>query len=255
MNPNERDCYEFRGVKIDDIGYEGVVDRIAKNINKKGYICVNDVNNVVTAAENDAFRIVINQSLVSIADGMPLAWYGKLLGRRKIERISGVNLMRRLLEQKEYDFRHFLLGGSEETIDQVIKKSTKINAGLKIAGYSPPFKKKFSEDDNRRIMEEINTHNPDIIWVSLGGRKQEFWMNQNIPMLKRGIMIGVGAAFRYYTGELTIPPEIMQKLGLQWFYRMLDNPKKWFNPAQINKLKFVVHFPVELIKALKNGRK
>ena len=163
----------------------------------------------MSAANNIDLSKAINESLLSIADGAPLAWFAKLAGLKRIERVAGFDLLKGLLESPN-GLKHFLLGDTEKTINQVIKKARKKNNSLSIAGYSPPFKNQFSEDDNILIFEKINNEDPDIIWVSFGGGKQEKWMHQNIHRLNRGIMAGVGAAFKFYTGNLYSPPKIIQ---------------------------------------------
>lgn len=239
----------FMGVKIDNLTYGEVHQKIRNNIERGGYICLTDVGNVMRATEDKDMLEAVNQSLISIADGMPLAWYGKLLKCRKIERISGTELMTRLLEQTN-GLKHYLLGDTDHTIIKIIEKAKQRNNELRITGHSPPFKNEFNDSDNNIMMHKINEESPDIVWVSFGGGKQDKWMHQNLHMLSRGVMIGVGAAFRFYIGELKIPPKILQSLGLQWlFSRMINNPKNWLRTAMNNRIQFIIHFPLELITA------
>jgi N-acetylglucosaminyldiphosphoundecaprenol N-acetyl-beta-D-mannosaminyltransferase len=193
----------------------------------------------------------INESLISIPDGTPLAWYGKLVGCKRIERIAGAELMRLMLEES-HGFKHYLLGDTEQTIQLVMEKAKKKNKGLQINGHSPPFKEKFDQNDTLAMLDKIHKENPDIIWVCFGGGKQDKWMQQNFHLLNRGVMIGVGAAFRYYIGEIKIPPKIIQRIGLQWFFRMLDNPVKWFGAGVPRRhLTLAANFPSEIVKARK----
>jgi N-acetylglucosaminyldiphosphoundecaprenol N-acetyl-beta-D-mannosaminyltransferase len=99
------------------------------------------------------------------------------------------------------------------TSNKAINISRKIN----ITGYSPPFRN-FTDDDNCNMTEKILKTSPDIIWVCFGGGKQEKWMMENIGKIEKGVMIGVGSALRWFTGDIKIPPEIFQKLCLQWIY-------------------------------------
>lgn len=238
----------FKQVKISNINFNEAYTTIKNNIATKGYVCLTDVGVAIMATKDDELRQAIWESLISIPDGMPLAWYGKLLGCKKIERIAGGEFLRSLLEGKN-DLVHFLLGDTEKTIAQVIQKAKSVNINIQISGYSPPFVEKFTQDDTRKIFDKINEASPDIIWVSFGGGKQDKWMNQNMNLLDRGVMIGVGAAFRFYIGELKIPPQIIQNLGLQWFYRMLGDPIRWLKRPFPLRLKFLMNFPIEVIKA------
>jgi N-acetylglucosaminyldiphosphoundecaprenol N-acetyl-beta-D-mannosaminyltransferase len=238
--------FNFRGIKINNVRLENIIEIITAKIYQKGYICVNDVRNVINASVNRAFCNAINESLLSIADGTPLAWYGRLIGLKRIQRVAGFELMATMLES-ENSFKHYLLGDTEETINRVIEKARKTNTNIRIVGQSPPFRKKFSEHDNEMICEKINREDPDIIWVSFGGGKQEIWMHQNIGKLRRGVMVGVGAAFRFYIGDLYIPPKLFQKLGMQWFFRMISTPRAlhlYFRSFP----KFCFYFPFEVWK-------
>ena len=242
---------KYMGVKIDNIGYEGIIQTIQNGSKSKGYISLTCVESVVHATRDKEFFKAINNSLLSIADGMPLAWYGKLLGCGSIQRISGPYLMQKLLNEKN-GFKHFLLGDTEQTINKIIESARKNNKSVKINGYSPPFKDEFTEDDNKLIFENIHKSKPDIIWVSFGVVKQEKWMYQNLIKLKRGIMIGVGAAFRYYIGEIKVPPLIIQDLGLQWFSRLLQQPKKTAKGQILCFPQFIFNFPAQLINEKMN---
>jgi N-acetylglucosaminyldiphosphoundecaprenol N-acetyl-beta-D-mannosaminyltransferase len=223
MNEAEVECFLFKGIKIDIVGLRDIIEIIGNNIHKKGYVCINDVRSVVFAIKDKLLFDAINESLLSIADGTPLAWYGKLLGYKKIQRVAGYELMGNMLENNN-GFKHYLLGDTEETISRVIAKARKANNNFQVTGYSPPFREQFSELENDMMLENINREDPDIVWVSFGGAKQDKWMHQNISRLRRGVLVGVGAAFRYYIGDLYIPPKIVQKLGMQWIFRLMGHP-------------------------------
>lgn len=245
----------FKGVKISNVCYENVCNIVTKviNENQRGYICLNDVSNLMVASKNEQMRTAVNGSLLSLADGTPLAWYGWMVGCKEIERISGASLMRRLLVDMD-GCKHYLLGDTEQTISKVTAEAIKLNSKIEISGHSPPFKT-FDADDNQRMIERIRKAAPDIIWVSFGGVKQEKWMNQNISGIDRGVMIGVGAAFKFLVGDIKTPPEIVQKMGLQWLYRMpegfIKNPRTWLKITKerellTSKLEFLLDLPREV---------
>lgn len=250
--PSEPEYVKFMDVKIDNLEFEGIYEKILRNIETKGYVCLTDSNNVVVAATKDRGLLhAINGSLISIPDGTPLAWYGKLVGCKRIERIAGAELMRLMLEES-HGLKHYLLGDTDRTIQLVMEKAKNKNKGLRISGHSPPFKEQFDQNDTLAMLDEIHKENPDIIWVSFGGGKQDKWMQHNLHLLNRGVMIGVGAAFRYYIGDIKIPPKIIQRIGLQWFFRMLDDPGKWFKAGVPRRhLTLLANFPSEVVKARK----
>lgn len=249
MGRSEHEDVRFLGIKISNLNYKEMREKIVDNTSRGAYVCVTDVGNVIRATKDRKFYKAINDSLISVPDGMPLAWYGKLVGCRKINRVSGMQLLMRLLEE-ENGLKHFLLGDTEETIRKVKEKAQKANEKIRISGFSPPFKESFDEFDNRTIFSKIDRESPDVIWVSLGGGKQDKWMHENIHRLKKGVMIGVGAAFRFYIGEIKTPPNIFQSLGLQWFFRMVQNPRILRNQLQTFP-KFIINFPFEVTRARK----
>jgi N-acetylglucosaminyldiphosphoundecaprenol N-acetyl-beta-D-mannosaminyltransferase len=244
----ERKYVNFAGVKISNVNYDEILLTIKKHLHKRAYICLTDVGNVVRASKDKIFREAINGSLISIPDGMPLVWYARLTRCRKIERIQGVDIMRKMLED-ETDFKHFLLGDTRDTIDKIIYKAKKINKKIQISGYSPPMKNQFNENDNEIMLNKINQENPDIIWVSFGGGKQDKWMYQNVRKLDRGVMICVGKAFRFYIGAVKIPSQIVQHLGLQWLTVTFQLGSVVLRKQLETFPHFLFRFPWEVVKA------
>jgi len=254
---------EFMDVKVNAVVYEEVYDLIKTVISNghKQYICLTDVENAVSATKDKQLKAAINSSLLSLADGAPLAYFARLAGYRRTERISGVRLMELLFAEKD-GFSHYILGDTDQTIDKVISKARKHNEGISITGHSPPFRD-FTDEDNCDMVEKIAKANPDIIWVCFGGRKQEKWMKNNIDNIDKGIMIGVGAALRWYTGDIKVPPEIFQKLCLQWFYRLvselINEPRKGTKQFLERILPifpvFIMNFPNQLASARRQYKK
>jgi len=244
-------------VKISAVHYIDVYEIIKKAISSglKEYICLTDVGNVISASRDDLLKNAINTSLLSLADGAPLACYARLAGYRNIERISGVRLMESLFAERD-GHSHYLLGDTDQTIQKVIKKVRADYRGIIITGHSPPFKD-FDQNDNRKMIKKILKAKPDIIWVCFGGGKQEKWMKDNVDSLERGVMVGVGSALRWFTDDLQVPPVILQKLCLQWLYRLVCELKKdprkgmkFFIERQLYKFPtFLFKFPFELALA------
>jgi N-acetylglucosaminyldiphosphoundecaprenol N-acetyl-beta-D-mannosaminyltransferase len=246
----KRAHFFFKGIKVSEIDLAGLQHLIAEILSANGsdYFCLTDVGNLMMAQNDLQLAKAINQAAASIADGMPLAWFGKLIDHKKVQRISGVTLFQHLLQHSSY--KHFLLGDTVEMHKNVIGRARKIRPDLQIAGYSPPFKVKFTDKDNEVILSKIREKQADIIWVSFGGGKQEKWMLQNAANLHRGIMIGIGAAFKFYTGELKVPPKLIQQLGLQWLSRATKNPQRWMTKGPFKyRLLFFLNFPFEFVKA------
>jgi len=243
----EPPSFRFKGVKLDNVRYEDVRDVVERSIGGCGYVCLTDVGNVVAAASDRALLTAINASLLSVCDGTPLAWFGHLIGCRRVQRISGCDLMTGLLRDGRA-WRHYLLGDTEETIARVIARAQSENPGIEITGHSPPFRD-FTEDDNAAMRRKIEADGADVVWVCFGGGKQEQWAHDQAPRLKRGILICVGAAFRYYAGMIRVPSRFVQRAGLQWLARTLqgEQPFRILKRRWRAQRRFLRDFPGEWI--------
>jgi N-acetylglucosaminyldiphosphoundecaprenol N-acetyl-beta-D-mannosaminyltransferase len=260
MNHKDLASIEYNGVKVSNICYRNVVSKIEEAVSQKrpGYVCLTDVSNLIVATKNIELQKAINGSLLSLADGMPLVWYAWLTGCEEIERISGASLMERLISDLG-GYKHYLLGDTEGTIEKVMKRARLITPQIDIEGHSPPFKE-FDEFDNEDMLGRIRASRPDVIWVCFGGVKQETWMKRNINCLDSGVMIGVGAAFRFFIGEIVTPAPIFQRLGLQWLFRLTEAFVR--NPVQCmkvvhqrhiltSKIEYLARLPFEVVSARK----
>lgn len=260
MEADKRNEVHYKGVKVNSVDYKSAYRIIKDTIhnNQKGYVCVTDVVNVVNASKDSHFRNAVNASLLSVADGMPLVWFAKLAGHKGIGRISGMDIMVKLFCEPDC-FKHYLLGDTEERLQRVMSKARQINGAIKICGHSPPFRK-WNEEDTREIFAKLNRENPDIVWVCLGGGKQDKWMYDNIDKLDRGVMIGIGAAFKWFLGDLYVPPVIFQKMGLQWAFRlaqMLYGDQKDLarvSRSLLDRFEFCLNSPREVRKARKSTK-
>ncbi len=195
------------------------------------YICVANVRTVVLANRDESYRNIINNAFMNLPDGMPIVWAGCLSGAKEIRRTTGPDLFTELLNSK-YNLRHYFLGDTEEVLSRLIWKVRDEHPLTKICGsYSPPF----TSVENLRteeIAEKITKAEADIIWVALGSPKQDIFAASLIKHLRTGIVIGVGAAFRFYLGEYKHPPVVFRKMGLEGvFWRFFKNPApelKWY---------------------------
>lgn len=197
---------------------------------QKKRLCVTPVNCVLWAYKNKQLREVYNTSDLNLADGVPLLWASKLLGNKIRGRVTGLDLLpsfAKTAEQKGYSF--FLLGAKEGVGQALADTFKKQYPKLNIVGiYSPPFAEKFSEDENKKMIDMINTAKPNVLWVSLTAPKQDYWIHEHLDKLNVNIAIGVGGAFEVTAGLIKRAPRWMQKAGLEWFYRFLQEPTRLF---------------------------
>lgn len=231
------------GVNIAAINMEWLLSYINENIKeiKGDYICVSNVHTTVMAYENPDYCAIQNGGLMAIPDGGPLSSIGRIRGYKDMDRTAGPSLMGELFKistQKKYS--HYFYGSTERTLKKLRQKLNENYPGIKIAGmYSPPFGLSVEEED-QVIIEEINKIRPDFVWVGLGAPKQEKWMATHQGKID-SLMIGVGAGFDFFAGNIKRAPEWMQKISMEWFYRLLQEPGRLFGRYLHTNTKFIWH--------------
>jgi N-acetylglucosaminyldiphosphoundecaprenol N-acetyl-beta-D-mannosaminyltransferase len=192
------------------------------------YICVANVHMLVETYKDKRFAGIVNNAVITTTDGVPLTWGLKWLYGIRQERISGMDLLPDLLRvASQQSIPVFFYGGTENilaTISDYVKThySTKIFAG----SYSPPFRN-LTSDEEMDVIDRINRSGAKLVFVSLGCPKQERWMASMKGRIK-AMMIGVGAAFSVLSGVQKRAPIWMQKSGLEWLYRLVQEPKRLF---------------------------
>ena len=229
------------GVDIAAIDMDGLLKFTEQNIEALSgdYLCVANVHTTVTAYENEEYRKVQNGGIMAIPDGGPLSTVGRKRGYKNMSRTTGPSYMGEILKVSvEKGYRHYFYGSTEETLDKLYKMLKESYPGLKIAGmYSPPFRPLTKEEDEA-IVKRINKGSPDFLWVGLGAPKQEMWMAQHQGRVK-GFMVGVGAGFDYFAGNIERAPEWMQKNNLEWMYRLIQEPRRLFERYWHTNTKFI----------------
>ena len=243
------------GVKIAAVNMEWVISFLEEHISElKGeYICVSNVHTTVTSYRNADYCAVQNDGIMALPDGGPLSYVGRKRGY-KIERVAGPDLMSEIFEHsRENNFRHFFYGSMPETMEKMKEKLEQRYPGIQIVGeYCPPFCDLSTEDDEK-IVKIINQTRPDFVSVGLGAPKQERWMAKHKGKVQ-GLMIGVGAGFDYFAGNIKRAPIWMQKACLEWLYRLLQEPKRLFLRYFQTNFLFIVYIWRENRKLKKQTR-
>lgn len=221
--------------------------------NEKNYICVTDAGNLVNAhRKSSELKEAINNSFISLPDGIPVSKLAKLKGIQDIDRVAGQDFMKEVFKKtSDTDIKHFFLGDTDEVLNslkEILTAEYKINIS---GSYSPEFGV-WTEKTDIEIIRRINITNPDFIWVSLGGGKQEIWMKNNYMKLNKGLMAGVGAAFRFFTGDIKRAPLYMQKAGFEWLHRLAHQPGKMFKRYATTLPFFLIYSVQELFKSNSN---
>ena len=198
----------------------------ALNLNQYGYICVTNSRTTYLANHDSDYCRIQNDSFLTVPDGAPLIWIAKKKGFKEVGKVSGKDLMDTLFEiSVEKGYSHYFYGSTPETIKRIKSKLENEYPKIVIKGIlSPPFQS-IDEFDIEAIACEINKLKPTFFWCGLGAPKQEKLIANLQPLLNSTISIGVGLAFEYIAGTVKRAPSWMHNLGLEWFYRLMQQPK------------------------------
>ena len=233
----------------DVVNHESVIGKIAELVKKGkgGYVCFSTVHMIMEAYDNPEYAGKVNAADLIITDGMPLVWMQKLQGVKTASRVRGSDLMVSLCGYAEKNNLSVgFYGGRQEVIDAVKERAAKELPKLKIVyAFSPPFRSLTGEED-AIITAEINAATPDILFAGLGCPKQENWMWAHKDKLKT-VMLGVGAAFDFYAGNLKQSPEWMGKSGLEWLFRLTQEPKRLWKRYLILNPRFILLATLQLL--------
>jgi N-acetylglucosaminyldiphosphoundecaprenol N-acetyl-beta-D-mannosaminyltransferase len=214
---------------------------------RKGYICVTGVHGVMEAQEDATLRRILNQAFLCTPDGMPMVWMGRLRGHREMSRVYGPDLMLEVCAWSEKSgCRHFFFGGAPGVAEQLREKLQATFPDLQVVGcYTPPFRP-LNVEEVKQLQEMVRAAQPDILWVGLSTPKQEKFMGEFLPRLDVTLMIGVGAAFDFHSGRVKQAPRWMQRTGLEWFYRLCQEPGRLAKRYLRNNPLFVVKIAGQL---------
>ena len=248
-NQSIKKC-KILGVEVSVTNSQETLNIIIERLdNLKGkYICVSNVHTIVMSYDDEFYKNIQNSSFMVLPDGKPLSIVSRLKGYPEAERVTGPDLMHQIFYiSGKRAYKHYFYGSTYETLEN-LKSELRANfPSLNIAGiYSPPFRELTKNEDNE-IIENINKCKPDFVWVGLGAPKQELWMYNHLDKI-HGLMIGVGAGFDYFAKNIKRAPLWMQKLSLEWLYRLVQDPKRLWKRYLIYNTRFIFLLIKDLFK-------
>jgi N-acetylglucosaminyldiphosphoundecaprenol N-acetyl-beta-D-mannosaminyltransferase len=238
------------GVPLAVIDYERTLHWMDAMVSERrqGYVCVCNVHTVMASQEDPALRAALMSSALNVPDGQPLVWALSALGHRLPDRVYGPELMARACARAALSGQRFYLyGGRDQAALMKLGSSLRRRfPGINIVGgYAPPFRT-LTAEERAAVAEDINESEADVVWVGIGVPKQEKWMASLRPHLEAPVLVGVGAAFDFLAGVMPQAPAMLQKAGLEWAFRLAQEPRRlWRRYLRYNP-RFVAAFARQL---------
>jgi len=228
------------GCQIDNLSMEETLHKIEGFIlsgQPHQHVVVN-VDKLVKASRDPGLRAIINDCALVNVDGMPVVWASRLLGKPLKERVAGVDLFEALMRRAgEKGWRVFLLGAREEVVSAVAQQYQRTYPQLVLAGYRNGYWKGDAEE--AQVVEQIRASRADLLFVAISSPKKEQFLGRYQAEMKIPFAMGVGGTFDVAIGRVKRAPRWMQKSGLEWFYRFLQEPRRMFRRYFIDDMAFI----------------
>jgi N-acetylglucosaminyldiphosphoundecaprenol N-acetyl-beta-D-mannosaminyltransferase len=200
-----------------------------KKCARAGKTLINTINqySFCIAEEDDAFKNALQQSDVLLPDGMAIVAAVQLLSGQKIKKIAGAEIHHFLLDDlNKRGGSCFYLGSSENTLLKITTRLSTEFPNIKVGTFSPPYKPEFSDADNQQMIAAVNAFQPDVLFVGMTAPKQEKWSFVHKAQLDTKIICSIGAVFDFYAGTVERPATFWIQLRLEWFIRLIKEPKR-----------------------------
>ncbi len=227
----------YLGVDVSPLTYEGIIASLEQRMerNEQSTIIAVNPEKVMTAQTNDTLKRLINTSTFQIADGIGIILASKLKKGAITERVTGVDMMARLLEfARDNDYPIYMYGAKRQVLDKAKANIERTYPGITIAGSTDGY-----EQDEEKIVSQIEASGAKLLFVALGSPKQELWIERHMNRLSNVLVFqGVGGSFDVFSGTVKRAPALFRKTGTEWLYRLITNPSRW--KRQLNLPRFLI---------------
>jgi len=239
------------GMRVDPTSYEKASRLILDWAREKSprYVCVASVHNVMTAHDSDEFRRATNGADLVTPDGMPVVWCLRAIGYRRAGRVYGPDLTQALLAgAAARGISVGFYGGTRDAVRMLQSATRSRYPRLQIAyALAPPFRPLTPAEDDE-VVREINRSGSQVLFVGLGTPKQDYWMAAHKGRVQP-VMVGVGAAFDFLAGTKPQAPRWMMHIGMEWFFRLITEPRRLWKRYLKQNPRFIVLFALQLLRA------
>lgn len=207
-------------------------------------VLINTINahSYNTALKDKEFRKALQNSDVLLPDGIGVVLATRVLAEQKLKKIAGDDLFHYEMQRvNNLGGKCFFLGSSEKTLQLILKRAAKDYPALQVYTYSPPFKPAFSAEESEAMIAAVNEVEPDTLFVGMTAPKQEKWASAHFNQLKAGHVCCIGAVFDFYAGTVQRAPHWMISIGMEWFYRLIKEPRRMWRRYLIGNTLFISH--------------
>lgn len=251
-------CAEVLGAPVHIIDVENVLRLMEQWIRERGrprWIAVTGSHGALEARKHADFRAVLRTADLSVPDGR---WAARVAAKKMscdTHQVRGADLMSAFCElSRQKGFTNYFYGDTTETLELASERLRQKHPGVKIIGtYSPPFRE-LTPDEDAQVVEMINQASPDVLWVALGLPKQERWIFAHRDRLKAPVIVAVGAAIKFHSGKVVPAPRWASQAGLEWFWRLLHEPRTVWRRALIYGPQFMALSLFEVMKFKRGPR-
>ncbi len=215
---------EFAGIKVDNVSLQESIDRVGEFLssNQPHLIVTPNPEIIVTSQKDNELKDILNNADLRVPDGISMVVVSHLLGKPLKERVSGIDLMLQIIKTYGDKYKIFLLGGApgiaEAAADKLIQQQPRLNIVGTMDGFF---------GDDYAVIQKIESSRPDILFVGLGGGRQEKWLNRHLKELNVPVAMVMGGSLDVISGRKKRAPLIFQKLCIEWLYRLLSEPQRW----------------------------
>ncbi len=225
----ERKVHGLLGLPFDALDLDGAVDAIhaAASERRRCFLTTPNLNYVIACRSDAALRDSVLRSDLSVPDGMPLIWVARLLGIPLRQRVAGSSVMEALRHGDETRLSVYLFGGPDGVAAQACRIINARASGLACAGFHSPGFGSIAEMSTPEVLAAIDRSNADFLMVALPARKGQMWILDNLDRLRPPVVANLGAVVNFIAGTVVRAPERWQKLGLEWLWRIRQEPALW----------------------------
>lgn len=242
-------CIDLLGIRVDSTSYADAADRVVRwaLVGESRSVVLAAVNNVMEAHDDRSYRDVMRRADLVAPDGMPLVWALRLFGTRS-KRVAGADLTPTILNRAAPNgIPVGFLGGTPRVLERMRAWAETRFPGLEVAfASSPPFRP-LSEEEEAALVADITASGARVVFVGLGCPKQERWMDSVRGRLP-AVTVGVGAAFDFLSGSKRRAPKVMQRLGIEWVFRLVSEPKRLWRRYTRHNPRFIALFAAQLVR-------